>query len=424
MTGKQQSSRQYTGELTPEREYPDGSGIVIAVRPNQKNGDITGFSHFVTVPAALTGQKRIRRQFSKVEEAEEYADGFLKQRGTGDLSVRELAEAQTQMARLRDAGMTLTAAVDYALGNMPRNGSKTFKEVYVILLSSRSAHLRKRSIRDFKERGKKLCDEFGDRPIDSIETGEFITWVRSLKLGPKSNTHYRGTASAIFGYAVECGWRTRNPIKAIPTAVKRELFKVPKPKVEILTPEEALRLIMTAAEHPDIGLLPSIILGLFAGIRTSEARQLSWSDIDWDEKRLIIPAAISKVGSKTEMDREVPLSDQCLAWLRLCPQQEGRLYPRSLKTSENDWVKLLRRAGFAGTTKGKRWVKFPHNGMRHSFASYHYRLYGDAYKTAQLIGHGNGISVFEKHYKRVAKIADAEEYFKILPPKALQLVSA
>jgi len=56
----------------------------------------------------------------------------------------------------------------------------------------------------------------------------------------------------------------------------------------------------------------------------------------------------------------------------------------------------------------------PGNILRHSFCSYHVALHMDAGKTALLMQHASQHMLY-RHYRGLAKHADAEEYFKMVP---------
>ena len=58
-----------------------------------------------------------------------------------------------------------------------------------------------------------------------------------------------------------------------------------------------------------------------------------------------------------------------------------------------------------------------HNVLRHSFASYHVALEGDAARTALLLTHRNQ-SMLWQHYRGRATKAEAKAYFGIVPSNA------
>ena len=62
-------------------------------------------------------------------------------------------------------------------------------------------------------------------------------------------------------------------------------------------------------------------------------------------------------------------------------------------------------------------TKWPRNGLRHSFGSYHLAFHQDAARTALEMGHESTKMLFAHYRARVAKEA-ASQYWNILPPAA------
>jgi integrase len=61
----------------------------------------------------------------------------------------------------------------------------------------------------------------------------------------------------------------------------------------------------------------------------------------------------------------------------------------------------------------KAGVPWKHNALRHSFASYHLALHGDAGKTATIMGHS--VRMLEREYKDLKSPADAAAWFNVMP---------
>ena len=58
--------------------------------------------------------------------------------------------------------------------------------------------------------------------------------------------------------------------------------------------------------------------------------------------------------------------------------------------------------------------QWPHNALRHSFASYHLARFNDAAALALELGHTNSNLVF-RHYRQLVKPKQAERYWNIAP---------
>jgi hypothetical protein len=60
---------------------------------------------------------------------------------------------------------------------------------------------------------------------------------------------------------------------------------------------------------------------------------------------------------------------------------------------------------------------WPHNGLRHSFGSYHLAIHGDAVKTAGQMGHRSS-DVIHNHYKALVLKTEAEKFWNLRPTTA------
>ena len=72
------------------------------------------------------------------------------------------------------------------------------------------------------------------------------------------------------------------------------------------------------------------------------------------------------------------------------------------------------RRKFAAALKAA-WIEhWPHNALRHSFASYHLALHKDAAKTALELGHTESVTLF-RHYREIVHSAEADAFWAIFP---------
>jgi integrase len=208
--------------------------------------------------------------------------------------------------------------------------------------------------------------------------------------------NYRRALHALFAFGVSEGNCVANPVSKIP------LFAVPDRAPAILTVEEAERLVgMAAVTNDTLGLLGFVTLGLFAGLRRSEIERLDWSAVKRERRMVTIDGSIAKSGSI----RNVPLSENALAWLSLCGSVSGRVAPRNINPK-------LRRLRFLAAIE--RWEG---NELRHSCASYFYDYTQDAARTAAQLGHASGTQLLFEHYRALVPLGAGERFFAIRPPE-------
>jgi integrase len=246
-------------------------------------------------------------------------------------------------------------------------------------------------ITDLKQRLGRFKEDFGERPIRTVTTVEIERWLHRLKLSPQSINNFRARLGALFSYAEKRSYVEKNPISAID---KIKLVDAPP---QILTPEQ----LQKALETCPADLLPCIALGAFAGLRTGELLRLEWEDIDM--KRGFINVAASN--SKSAKRRLIPITPNLADWLRPYSQNKGKLYPYSHRWYHLNVDLLKKPAGLA---------KWPNNGLRHSFASYHLAKYQNAPQLALEMGHTTPRMIFD-NYREVVTPEEAQRYWNVVP---------
>jgi integrase len=428
-------------------EHPAGSGIKIAEMPNRTGGRVFGVSFQVRIPAELLGVvgKREMHQRKTKAEAERLAeDRFLALRKHGTEFSKIPAAAQKQAAiawgMLAEHGLDFIGAAEAAIRVLrPAGGQKTLAEVLAELRASKAERmaaggLDKRTSDDFKSRSLKIEAALGSKPASLVTSEDVEKWLRKLRTeGPDSGTgplsqrsvlNYRNTLAETFRHAKAKRYCTENPLERFTRedykALGGEKAERDLDGINILSVEESRKLLNTAAAPEELGMLPSIVLRLFCGIRTAEVCRLDWSEIHWlDPKPYVhIPAGKAKKRSI----RHVEIPENALAWLKLCnPPKAGLVVPGNGKVKGycKRFARLAKLAGLGKADGAGKWVSdWENNDTRHSFGSYHYALHGDAGKTSAQLGHKQGDDVLFAHYRQLVREEQAKDYFSIAPQPA------
>jgi hypothetical protein len=134
--------------------------------------------------------------------------------------------------------------------------------------------------------------------------------------------------------------------------------------------------------------------------RYSSAQRLSLEDINFEEKTIVM-AGVNHKSRRRHLLEGMP--DNVWPWL-LKFRYEPNVWALSSKAYLYRKMHAFQRAE----------VPNPGNILRHSFCSYHVALHRDAAKTAVLMQHTKPATLY-RHYKGMARQADGERYFKILP---------
>jgi integrase len=301
---------------------------------------------------------------------------------------------------LKEYGKTISDATDYYLQHLKdtQKPNTTIAQLLESLLEHEAA-LKRSAVhqRDLRWRLERFSQEFGDRIVREVTRSEITTWLMRLKgLSPQSRHNYRARLAILFRYGVKNGYADLNPVTGI------ELERLVDSPPEIFTPEELLRVLGCA--DPDV--LPLLAIGAFAGLRTAELLRLEWEDLVRNHVR------VEAAKSKTATRRVVPCSPNLIAWLAPYTGRAGKLW--SLTVASYYWR-------LEETKKAAHLAKWPLNGLRHSFASYHLAKYGNAAELAHLMGHTNSRMLYD-HYREVVYPQDAERYWSIFPPTRAQNV--
>ncbi len=348
----------------------------------------------VYVPKALSGGREQRRYFKLRVEAGDFArESQIKLRDMGanlwdELTPEETAEMAAHARRLREQR-----------GKAPMTAKMALEEFYKAQANSQAS---RRYLEQIRYEGKKFTAEFGDRFLTSIGREEILQWLHSLKgISPTSRLVTFRVVSAILGYAVEMGWLAANPCAKL----AKRLPRPNKPK-GILQPEE-LRLLLAAAD--DRIMLPSVALGAFAGLRPCEIERLHWEDIKWDQGQIFVrPEVVKQTKRERSEGHFVSINDALRAWIE--PIAKGRSGP--IIPVRDAAVKRAKKAACK-----KAGLSIPHDGLRHSFATYHYAMHNDAALTAREMKHSTTDITFRHYARRDVTKRDAEAWFGLRPPR-------
>ena len=344
-----------------------------------------------------------RKFFATKQEAETFAELKRTERknsGTnaGAISDKLRIEAMECDAKLRPLAISLTEAVDYFIKHArPAGGKKMVNNVKDEFLAAKTdANRRDEYLRVQRHILGKFCETFGSTILNEVHAEEIGIWLKSHNWSLRTRRNYHNDLSNFFGFAVRKNYCVENPLARLEKPTVDESLAP-----EIFSPSEATALL-NAAEQLDGRMVPFIAIGLFAGLRTAELLKLDWRNVDFAGRIIEVASNVSK----TRDHRYVGLSKNLLAWLTPHKREKGPIKPAAWRWHRDN------------ARKASGLKKWPDNGMRHSFGSYHFAHHNNASLTAAELGHRGETRTLFSHYRRLVKPAEAARYWNIMPNRA------
>lgn len=373
--------------------------------------------------------KRIREKYLRTKvEAEGLAEKWSVEAGNSgartaasltDADKRWIVEAREKLAVF---GKTPADALAHYLGHLERcKVSITIADLIDKLLTEKGREKKSSRYRDdLRNRLNTFSADFGDRLAAAVTSDEISTWLANLDLSPVTVANYRRVLSVLFSHGVKLRACESNPVAY---AMKP---KAPDGEVEILTVAQANGLLRAAADRPEI--LPAIAIGMFAGVRDAELKRLDWRDLNFESGYIEIKGSKAKSARR----RLIQIQPALRAWLEPVRQLGGPVWPAQAERGRKLHEAARRAVGFGtlGTeteleiAAGVKLEPWPHNALRHSFASYHLARFQNASALALEMGHTSSALIFA-YYRELVMPKQAEAFWNLMPkqtPQAAHLI--
>jgi site-specific recombinase XerD len=354
----------------------------------------------LNVPASITGTIKQRLFFKTETAAKSYRDSLLE--------VRKAAGDDLLM-RLKEREMSVEQAINYALKHAPRAKPVTIEKAIASFIASRkSANCKPRYLANLKSQLDQVQAEFHGSMVDTLTKAQIERFVADLtgKDGetpatPKSRINFIITINAFFNFAVEEGWRGENPAATIKRPKLDEIV------TDILSPDQAKKLIEEASKPENIDVFPTLLVQLFAGPRRSELPHIAWGLIKGKYLRL--------ENTKVRIKRAVELPEVLLDWLAPYRRKVGRIFapadvhydPSDTRPIEDSFTYRLGQIAEAAN------ISLTKNVLRHTAITYRVASTEDINATA--LWAGNSVEVIREHYLGAATKDDAATFYALRP---------
>jgi hypothetical protein len=250
--------------------------------------------------------KRTRRYF----DTEKAADKALKEintkidnEGKDALSISHSLRVMAVEGEraLRPFGWTIRDAVAHAVAYLEEAQKSITINALIAEYMEMQRSRRKSAVhlKDLRNRYAIFAASFGDRLVSDITSKEIEQWLLSLGLAPLGFNNFRKRVGYLFSYGVKHGYLLRSAVDD-----RIELMPVIEKEAEIFT-VDGLRSVL---EHATPELLPVLVIGAFAGLRTAELVRLDWSEVNLVTKQIRVRAEKAKSSKNRWVDME-PLSN-------------------------------------------------------------------------------------------------------------------
>lgn len=362
------------------------------------------------VDFGIQNGKRDQRSF-KTKSAAETALANAKQerKRFGDfapvLSPVEAADFVTARARLAAVGASVQEAVDYFLKHAAavRERVTVPELVRRFIATKKSAGKAKRGIETVTGVLGSLARWLPEAQAVDVTHDHIEDWLRSSGWSARTQNKRVSFVSTLFRWAKKKHLASRNPCEGV------DRLEESNEEIGTLNVDECRLLLdgVLRIEDPTrrVRVMCYVALGLFRGLRRTELERLHGEELDLQERTIIIKGA----KTKTRQRRVIDIPDVAMAWLLVAGADvrtrfQGCVVPSNLR----DWWPEFRES--CGV---KRW---PHNAMRHTFASMHYAMHQNESELQAIMGHRSAEELHQ-HYRALKTKAEAAKFWALRPPK-------
>jgi integrase len=371
--------------------------------------------------AYYVGKERRRETFADLSEAKARAREIITSILHGRLPVLELTNADSESylratELLRTIGVPLHMAIEeYVAARSKLDGESLLAAVNEHL--SRKRNIPQRRVGEIVEELLTAKQHDGLSPryiyalrsdltrfknafqtnISSITSSLIEDWLLAQKVGARTRNNLRTSIVTLFHFARARGYLSKGqPTEA--DDVRRA--KDRGGRIGILAPKELASLVSIAPA--DVKLY--LVIGAFTGMRASEILRLDFSDINFERGHIVVAAEKSKTATR----RLVPILPNLAQWLAPYRNRKGKVVKHSVE----------RRTIVFAKGQGIPW---PHNCLRHSYASFRLSAVADTARVA--LEMGNSPQKLMTNYRELADEHDAKAWFAITPERPRNVVA-
>lgn len=231
------------------------------------------------------------------------------------------------------------------------------------------------------------------KPLALVRVEDLDAYLSTIK-DLRTRYNHRATLVTAWRWARSKGWLPRD------LATAAELTDCPEyvhKDPGIISPDNLQAVLDLAATTPSgRKLIPYLVIGAFAGVRSAEMCRMTWEEnIDLDKGTIILGSNITKMRRR----RVIYMEPVLIVWLKAF-------------TSTGPVVKTADPHRRLASLKKTSW---PHNALRHSAVSYLMALHRNAALVADQCGHTE--AELQASYKAITTSEQSLKWFNLKPPQ-------
>lgn len=313
------------------------------------------------------------------------------------LSPEQKNDAREALTILKDSGFSLVDAARFRMAGKKAMRSIPFSQaVDEFKRGLLRAEVRSATFDWYESKFQRPIRFFGNRPFDEISRAEVIKFFAELELSKGYRAAIARALRALWNWGIK-----HDPQMATEDATRGQDTKSQTNggDAEYLTVSQVGKVMANAGHYRN-----ALAMLFFSGIRPEELagrgkNRMLWKHVRIDEKYIRVTGEISKTVKPRIVDG---LPETLWAWLK--PSEDDD--PISVGLTRQATEKAKQILGL------KRW---PHDGTRHTFATYALAFSGDAGKVSNWLGHEGKPTLLHQTYRGLTTKAEAEKFFALRP---------
>jgi integrase len=318
------------------------------------------------------------------------------------LTAGQKTDVRAALEILDGSGLTLEMAARLAVQGRRGVARATVGELAERFLLSRVRTVRAHTFAWYESKIGIFCADFANRDVNSIARADFRAWLAAQEVSESTRCAFARAVRAMWSWAA----RQEPPLAGQDVTAGVTVTADRPAVIGFLTPEEAAAAVRGIPPH----YRPALALMLFAGVRPHEIAglgkpRLPWAAVNPAERIVRIPAECAKTGRARVIEG---LPEALWRWIG-APGKPS--HPVSGVLTPAVVEKAAEAAGFGPRCDRVR--KWPHDALRHTFATFAVALTADPGRVSLWLGHEGSVATLHRHYRGLATKADAERFWAI-----------